>query len=116
MTNTMLIQETEKDICLIAGYLIAQGRIEIDDSRDFINERVPEMAKKFESLKGTAWDPEDYLTGIDEWAEEHLVNEFAPENEAELAWALWTKDFGEEDPPETEVVIEYYRKERRCNA
>lgn len=73
------VEEIERDIALFAGYLLAQGRIDLGDSRAFINDDIPEIAVKFIEKYpkfAQADQHEDYLVKIDSFCEKYLIQNY----------------------------------------
>ena len=68
-------REIELDIAMSAGALIASGAIDIEDSRDFLHNAVPEMADMYLSV----YSPnigEDYMESIDTFADIQLKSRY----------------------------------------
>ena len=60
-------REVELDIAVNAGALVAEGYIMIEDSRDFINRVIPEMAELYLDI----YSPnigDDYLDSVDNFS------------------------------------------------
>ncbi|MGG4124829.1 hypothetical protein ABEV79_15100 [Bacillus licheniformis] len=73
------VQEIEKYIALNASYLIAKSEISIEDSRVFINDFIPEMAREFVKKYpkfSSSGGHYDYLEKIDDFAISHLIENF----------------------------------------
>jgi hypothetical protein len=73
------IEEIERDIALVAGYFLAQGRIDLGDSRAFINDDIPEIAVTFINKYpkfAKAEQHEDYMTKIDSFCEKYLLSHY----------------------------------------
>lgn len=75
------MKEIELDIALTAGYLLGMNKIEVLDSRELINDQIPELAKEFYELHKLHENPvlEDYIGKIDEFAEAKLLDLYGSE-------------------------------------
>lgn len=74
------VEEIERDICLVAGFLIGTKKISLEDSRGFINDDVPEIAIKFvEAYPKFAKDGDlhdDYIQKIDDFSQDYLIKNY----------------------------------------
>jgi hypothetical protein len=74
--NDYLIQENIVNISLMAGHLITNKRIEVENSSE-LTEFIIEKAKEFESLFGEeVRQREEYFGHIDEFAEQQLIERY----------------------------------------
>lgn len=76
------LTEVIADISMTAGYMIAEGKISIDDSREFVNSVVPELARQFESdFTKEQEDDGMYMEMVDDFAIYHLTERYGVDNE-----------------------------------
>jgi hypothetical protein len=79
--NDYLIQENIVNISLMAGHLITNKQIEVENSSE-LTEFIIEKAKEFEQLFGEkVKETEEYLLYIDEFAEKELIKRFGKEEQ-----------------------------------
>lgn len=65
-------KETVADIALMAGCMIADGEIEVGDSRELVG-NILAWAEEFMMMhEKTDWDTEDYISCVDLFSEEKL--------------------------------------------
>ena len=69
------LKEVELDIAMNAGALINMGIIEIEDSRTFISEVVPELAALFMEMNIGEYE-EDYLEMVDHFSINELEKRY----------------------------------------
>jgi hypothetical protein len=82
--KTRNIFEVIADISMIAGGLMADGRIEIEDSREFVNVVIPGLAQDFEL--GFTQEMESaglYMELVDEFATKQLLELYGTLKEVE---------------------------------
>jgi hypothetical protein len=66
--NDMAVKETVADIALMAGYMLAKGKIQFDDSRQLISD-ILDWAEEFMLLhEKSDWDTDDYITSVDRFS------------------------------------------------
>lgn len=77
--NIFAEEEINRDIALLAGFLMAQNRIEIGDSRMFINEDIPNITREFvehyPKFK-TEGEHTDYVELMEEFTVGHLLEHY----------------------------------------
>lgn len=93
----MLNQKTvELDLAMNAGHLIAENKIEIENSREFIGSEVPRLAEEFitRSDESKIDFSDKYLELIDEFARKQLIELYGIENSHEEPFAIirWCKE------------------------
>ena len=66
--NDVAVKETVADIALMAGYMLAKGKIQFDDSRQLISD-ILDWAEEFMLLhEKSDWDTDDYITSVDRFS------------------------------------------------
>ena len=66
--NDVAVKGTVADIALMAGYMLAKGKIQFDDSRQLISD-ILDWAEEFMLLhEKSDWDTDDYITSVDRFS------------------------------------------------
>jgi hypothetical protein len=75
--------ETVADIAMTAGYMLAKGEIQIDNSREFVRE-VQRWAEDFNIVHlGSDWKDVSYIEAVDEYGESRLLEHYGVEAASE---------------------------------
>jgi hypothetical protein len=90
-----MVNEIGLDLALNAGYMLAQKEIEIEDSRMFLLEVIPELTAEFQKRYSDDQLSEDYITLIDAFSQTQLVEKYGRKEDDlsdEIAIIRWDKD------------------------
>lgn len=68
------VHEVIADIAFTAGFLLAKGKIQVDNSRELMSDII-DWAKKYQAVFSMDHHGEDYMESIEEYAEFCLMDE-----------------------------------------
>lgn len=111
-----MLNEIKLDLALNAGYMLAKKEIEIEDSRKFLLEDIPELAAEFLSRFSQADLAEDYINLVDEFSRKNFINMYGISEGSEsqhFSIIRWSKDdlmdvFSKYKIPNTEENINIF--------
>jgi hypothetical protein len=79
--------ETVADIAMTAGYMLANGEIRIEDSRELVRQII-KWAENFEVLHlDNEWNEITYIEAVDEYAEALLLEHYGVDRSDEKSEA-----------------------------